>query len=585
MNSSNTPLSTQRSLSHKEVIASALSPLLEKTPEEILPMIAEAPENVEGDFSLPCFPFAKTQRKAPNIIAQELSQQITLPSGISNVVPVQGYLNFCVDPVAFTKGLLEDILNKSSSYGHSEVGKGKTVLVDFSSPNMGKELAFHHLRGTMLGNAISHVYNALGYHVKRLNHLGDWGTSYGKLIVMYLKEGLSLKEEDMTSHSIETLNKLYASFSKASEQDPALEEEARKAFQELEQGNAQYHKMWEAFRTVTLKELHRLYDILNVHFDEYNGEAFFVPHTSKLIQELESKNLLQTSEGATIVDLEKHEMPPLLLKKSDGSTLYATRDLCAALYRWDTFSFHKNYYVVDNGQSLHFKQFFKVLELMGHTWTSHCEHIPFGLVLNKTGDGKWEKGKTRTGHSSLLKDVLEKATEKILLIIQNKNPALKNKEEIAQKIAVGALVFNDLKHKRQNNVKFEWDSVLSFEGDTGPYVVNAYVRLASILRKAEWVQGHVSVLQGNSLQEPEAKKLLKELSRLSEKLQQVVQENEPYLLGQYALSLAEKIHSFIHHCRIIGSEQQEERLLLAYCAKIVLGNTLELLGVPTVEEM
>jgi arginyl-tRNA synthetase len=409
---------------------------------------------------------------------------------------------------------------------------------------------------------------------------------------MYLKEGKPVEERFLSQLTIEELNRLYQSFAQANTSHTELEDEAREVFRELESGNADYKKLWEVFREITLEELRKLYSLLEVEFDEFTGESFYIRHADDIIKKLELKGLVSSSRGTQIVDLSEHDLPPLMLRKSDGTTLYATRDLCAAVYRKRHFKFFRNLYVVDNGQSLHFRQFFKVLELMGYDWAADCRHIPFGLILTRSKDGKWEKGKTRAGGVSLLKDVIEGATKKILEIINEKNPELGNKKEIARKIAIGALVFNDLKNKRQNDVNFDWDAVLSFEGDTGPYVINAYVRLCSILRKGEKQKKREinNVLNNEKMdfsnfREPESSGLIKALSQFPEKVQTAMEKDEPAVLAQYSLLLAEKAHKFIHACRVLGSPEELERLCLVDASRIILRNTLELIGIPLVEKM
>jgi arginyl-tRNA synthetase len=554
-------------------------------------IITMPPPDIEGDFSVPCFNFAKTLKKSPKIIAEDLAAQIKLPEHFSRVTALNGYLNFSLEKEHFIRQTLLTIQSQKELYGKCDLGKGKNIVIDFSSPNMGKELAFHHLRGTMLGNALSRIYEKCGFHVIRINHLGDWGTSYGKLILMYLQLGLPTSDDELSQIKIQKLNDLNQSFAKAAQSDPELENRAREVFQKLENGDPQYLKLWQAFRQITLIELEKLYSTLNVDFDEYTGESFFIKHTDDILKELKLKKLLTDSRDSQIVDLTPFDLPPLMLRKSDGTSLYATRDLVSAIYRKKNYNFHKNLYVVDNGQALHFKQFFKILELMGYSWAHDCEHIPFGLILIQSENGKWEKGKTRIGGVSLLKDVIKFATEKILLIINEKNPMLKDKASIAEKIAIGALVYNDLKHKRQNDVNFDWETVLSFEGNSGPYVVNAYVRLCSILRKSrEKISGQENPEKNmqfdfTGLKTSEESNLIQALYQFPDKVQAALEKNEPALLGQYALLLAEKSHRFIHACRVLGSPEQAERLCLVDCTRVVLKNTLELIGIPLVEEM
>ncbi|MBF0429858.1 MAG: arginine--tRNA ligase [Fibrobacteria bacterium] len=577
---------------YKEKIAQLLCAHTGVAESDISKVITTPPSGVGGDFSVPCFTFARVMKKSPKIIAESLAGDINLPEDFDEAVAVNGYLNFFVNKKGYTQSVLLPIHQKKEQYGVSATGEGKTIVIDFSSPNMGKELAFHHLRGTMLGNSLSRIYKSCGYRVVRINHLGDWGTSYGKLITMYIKEGLGEDDTSFQSLTIEKLNQLYQAFAHAAEAQPELEDEARETFRTLEAGDERYRKLWQVFRDITLQELKRLYAILGVEFDEYKGEAFFVDQAPSLIKEMQERGLCTTSRGSQVVELDTEDMPPFMLQKSDGSTLYATRDLCAALYRKKTFNFAKNLYIVDMGQALHFRQLVSVLEKMDIEWAQDCEHIAFGLILTKGKDGKWERGKTRAGGVSLLKDVIESASQKILEIINEKNPELVEKENIARQVAVGALVFSSLKTKRRNDVNFEWDKVLSFDGDTGPYVVNAHVRLSSILRKHQETKAvdTLAMLEEadpdfSNLEEEQARELIGALALFPEKVLSVLEKNEPCILSQYAISVAEKAHGFIHSCRVLGSKEELERLYLVNCARIVLKNTLTLLGVPPVERM
>jgi arginyl-tRNA synthetase len=578
---------------YKEEIAGLLAPLTGLSPQEIQDAVSLPQHADHGDFSFPCFPLAKKLRKAPPAIAQELAAAVKLQPPFLKAEALSGYLNFFVDKVDFACRTLTAVASEGRRYGDSRRGEGKTVVIDYSSPNMGKELAFHHLRGTMIGNALSRLYKKAGYNAVRINHLGDWGTSYGKLIVMFEREGLT--EADLPGMTIERLNALYKSFEAAGKADATLEDKAREAFQRLEAGDAAYLRLWQAFKDVTLKELQRLYAILNVEFDHYTGEAFFLSHMPETMKRLNEKGLVKQSQGAEIVDLEAHNLPPALLRKTDGATLYITRDLAAAIYRQESYGFDKCLYVVDNGQSLHFQQLIKVLELMGFAWAPRMEHIPFGLVLIKSDEGGWMKGKTRSGQSSLLKDVIEGASEKILDIIHEKNPEAVNKEGLAQQIGVGALVFSELKNRRIGDIRFEWDKALSFEGDSGPYVQNAHVRLCSILRKSAEKGGRSAPDRPASASlagidfarypEPQAQALIQSLSLLPDRIFTALNANDPCPVAQYCLEIAEKVHGFVHACRVLGSPEEKERLLLIDCARLVLGEALELVGVPAIEEM
>ena len=553
------------------------------TKDEALSVLTIPPDPAHGDWSLPCFTLAKNLRKAPKTIAEELAASFAAPQGFEKTQALNGYWNFYADKKTIMENVLGGIKEKRLEFGFAEK-KNKTVVIDYSSPNIGKELAFHHLRSTMIGNSLAKIHKANGYKVERINHLGDWGTQFGKLIVMYLRENLPTDEQTLCSLTVKELNKLYASFSKISKDEPELENQARDAFAKLEKGDEFYRKLWAAFKEATLKELVRIYKIMGVDFDHYTGESFFEDKIPAVVEELEKKNLLVNSQERDVVLLDELDLPPCLIKKSDGSTLYATRDLAAALYRKKEFNFYKCFYVVDNGQALHFKQVFAVLGKMGYEWSKNCEHIPFGLILHKNEDGKWEKGKTRTGTASLLRDVIEAASAKILNVINEKNPELANKEDIATKIGIGAIAFNDLKNRRLMDVKFDWDAALSFEGATGPYVQNAHVRLCSILRKS----GKDAVkltFKSEELLDKSSCDLIKMLSRKGEKINTACENNEPYMLAQYSLELAEVAHRFIHNNRVLGSSEEDSRLHLVYCTQQVLESILELLGIAPIREM
>lgn len=570
-------------ISFEQSIAAAVAKTDTFSEEAVLQLLTIPQETTHGNFSLPCFALAKKMRLAPKIIAETLATKIELPQGISKVEPVNGYLNFFIERSFLASSVLTQIEEKGLSYGHASPNH-KTVIIDYSSPNIGKELAFHHLRSTMIGNSLSRIYKANGYHVERINHLGDWGTAFGKLIVMYLREGRSLEDDVLENLTVKELNILYGSFSKISKEYPELENEARAAFTRLEEGDSLYRKLWSAFKNATLKELLRIYSMMGVSFDHYTGESFFEDKIPAVLDELREKNLLIKSQELDVVMLDDFDLPPCLIRKSDGSTLYATRDLAAALYRKKEYQFSKCLYVVDLGQSLHFKQVFHVLKKMNYDWYQEMVHIPFGVILQQTEEGKWEKGKTRSGTASLLRDVIEAAKEKILSFINEKNPDLENKEEIATQIGISALTFNDLKNRRLMDVKFDWDSALSFDGATGPYVQNAHVRLCSIMRKA----GYASKMEDvswDTLTDDAAYELIKVLSRKGSTIAKACETDEPSMLAQYALEIAEAAHRFIHQDRVLGSAEEKSRLFLVQSTQIVLENVLDLLGLFPIRQM
>lgn len=569
--------------SFESLIARAVADTGALAEGDALKLIVAPQESGHGNFSLPCFSLAKVLRKAPKLIAEDLAQQLVLPEGISKVEPLNGYLNFFIDRAYLAKTVLTEIAERGLAYGHA-APNGKVVCIDYSSPNIGKELAFHHLRSTMIGNSLSRIFAADGYKVERINHLGDWGTAFGKLIVMYLRENLPTDDATLEALTVKELNVLYASFSKASKEQPELEDEARAAFTKLERGDAFYRKLWLAFRAATLKELMRIYGMLGVSFDHYTGESFFEDKIPAVLSELREKGLLVKSEERDVVMLDEFDLPPCLICKSDGSTLYATRDLAAALYRKQEYDFDLCLYVVDLGQALHFKQVFHTLKKMGRDFYASMEHIPFGVILQQSEDGKWEKGKTRTGTASLLRDVIEAAQGKILEYINEKNPELENKEQLAREIGVSALTFNDLKNRRLIDVKFDWNSALSFDGATGPYVQNAHVRLCSILRKAGY-EPQIADADFAELTDDSAYELIKVLSKKGERIRAAREQREPSVLAQFALEVAEAAHRFIHNDRVLGSKEERSRLALVHAAQQVLENTLDLLGLFPIRQM
>lgn len=568
--------------SFNEEIAKAVAETGAFEKEQVQKLITVPPDTEHGNFTLPCFVLARTLHKAPKQIAEELAPKIELPAGISKVEAVAGYLNFFIDRKFLASSILEKISADGLNYGHA-ASNGKVICIDYSSPNIGKELAFHHLRSTMIGNSLARIYKASGYKVERINHLGDWGTAFGKLIVMYLRENLPTDQETLDALTVKELNVLYASFSKAAKEEPSLEDEARSAFSKLEKGDAFYHKLWLAFRAATLKELMRIYKMMGVDFDYYTGESFYEDKMPAVIDQLRQMNLLERSEERDVVKLDEYKLNPCLIRKSDGSTLYATRDLAAAIYRKKEYNFDKCLYVVDLGQALHFKQVKLVLKKMGFDWYDSLVHIPFGVILNLI-DGKWEKGKTRTGTASLLRDVIEAAQKKILEFIDQKNPELENKELIARQIGISALTFNDLKNHRLMDVKFDWDSALSFEGATGPYVQNAHVRLCSIMRKAGYDVALQDV-QFEQLTDDHAYELIKFLAQKSDRIRKACETDEPCELAQYALDIAGAAHKFIHEDRVLGSAEEKSRLFLVKCTQIVLEDVLNLLGLFPVRNM
>lgn len=548
-------------------------------------LLSIPPDSSKGHYALPLFQIAKAKGQNPKALAEEYAAAFVKDELFEQAMAVNGYLNLYLNPAQIVTKILGEIESKGLKFAHFE-DNGQRVCVDFSSPNIGKQLAFHHLRSTMIGNCLAKSYKAAGWKVERINHLGDWGTQFGKLIVMYLRSGLSLEDSDLRALDLPFLNKLYVDFGKVAKEDESLDEQARLAFAKLEQGDEVHLRLWSAFKEVTLRELKNLYAMMGVEFDHWNGEAFFNDHMPAVLELLESKELLAKSNELDVVHLDDVGIKePCLIRKSDGASLYATRDLAAAMYRQREYEFDRCLYVVDNGQSLHFKQVFAVLKKLGMDWAANMHHIPFGLILHwNEAEQKWSKGSSKQGNSSTLREVFEAAQGKILDFINNKNPDLENKEETALHIGVSALVFNDLKNKRLGDVKFDWDAALSFEGDTGPYVQNAHVRLCSILRRAGREIDR-SKVQFSDLMDDVSMGLVLTLAKLPERILAVTKSNEPCELSQYALEIAEHAHRFVHHNRVLGSDCEDSRLFLVHCAQQVLENTMSLLGLRPVRQM
>lgn len=572
-------------ISFKLQLIELLNKQLPESSLDLGSLLSSPPDSSKGHFALPCFVWAKTLKTNPKILAETWAAEFGSTQVFEKAEAINGYLNFFIRREVIVKNVLNEITLQKFEYGNSP-SNSKTAVIDYSSPNVGKQLAFHHLRSTMIGNCLSRSYKAAGWNVERINHLGDWGTQFGKLIVMYLREGGKTDEASLNELTLSYLGELYVKFGKVLVENPQLDNEAREAFSKMETGDELCLKIWNAFKNVTIKELKKLYTLLGVEFDHWNGEAFFNSHMPQVIDLLNSKELMTRSKDLDVVFLEEKGIKePCLIRKSDGASLYATRDLAAAIYRQNEYKFDKCLYIVDKGQSLHFKQVFGVLDKCGFEWSKTMEHIPFGLILQWDEIAeKWSKGSSKQGNTNTLREVFDAASSRILKVITEKNPDLENKEKIAEEIGVSALVFNDLKNKRAGDVKFDWDQALSFEGDTGPYVQNAHVRLCSIMRKAGYTVDYLEV-KWSHLEDSQAYELVLVLARFSERVHQVVKTNEPSVMTQYTLDIAEAIHRFIHHCRVMGVEQEKSRLFLVQSAQVVMKNALEMIGVRAIETM
>ncbi len=546
----------------------------ELTVEEIAAMMEYPPDPKMGDIAFPCFKLSKILRKSPVMIADSFKEAIDKDKDstlFESVESVSGYLNLRVSNDALLQDV-ENMLSKGESFGSSDVGSGKTVVIDYSSPNICKPFHIGHLRSTVIGQSIKNIYKFSGYNCIGVNHLGDWGTQFGKLITAYKLWG---NKEDIDKRGITALNEIYVKFHKESEENPSLEDEARANFAKMEQGDKEALQLWRWFVEISINDLKKTYDLIGADFESWNGESFYFDKTDAVVSELKEKNLLKFDDGAYIVPLEEYDMPPCLILKGDGSTIYATRDIAAAMFRKKTYDFEKCIYVTSAGQSLHFAQFFKVIGLMGHEWSRDLVHVPFGTV--SFGGTKLA---TRTGNMILLEDIFAEAIEKTTQIINEKNPDLEDKEEVAKAVGVGAIIFNDLSNNRIRDVDFNWKEALSFEGNTGPYVQYTHARCESILEKSG-----VEINSAELVLSDDAEiSLIKTLNLFPEKIVQARNELEPSVISRYLLEVCATFNRFYHDCPVLKVEDltiKNTRLALVCATKNVLKNGLRLIGLKT----
>lgn len=577
----------------KKSIVANLSELLDGFPEAEIREMLEIPSDAAmGDLSLPCFRLSKRLPKSPSAIADELAagfdkMEETRTKLIHRTVSVSGYLNFYWDAAELGKQVIPGILGEGERYGSQQLGAGKTVVIDFSSPNIAKPFHVGHLRSTVIGNALYRIYSFLGYNCVGINHLGDWGTQFGKLITAYRHWGDSAR---LVNGAIEELLGLYVRFHEEADKNPALEDEARNWFVKMEQGDAEALKLWGDFVALSLAEFNKIYELLGVRFDHVTGESFYNDKMGPVIQELKQRGLLEEDQGAWLVRLEDYDMAPALMLKRDGSSLYHTRDVAAAMYRKNAYHFHKALYITDYSQSLHFRQWFKVVELMGYEWADDLVHVPFGRVSLEGASLS-----TRKGNIVKLEELLEQAILKIRGIIEEKNPALENKEEVARQVGVGAVIFNDLSGNRIKDIVFSWEDALSFEGETGPYVQYTYARACSVLRKGTGVHDSlasspaelVEAFEGDSLSGPAEFELVKLLSQFPERVEQAAVKMEPSMITRYLVDVAQAFNRFYHDCPILTEDRilRVSRLTLVKCVQITLFNGLKLIGLQAPERM
>ena len=552
--------------------------LTELKKEEIAEAL-EVPKKADmGDYAFPCFRLAKIYRKAPNLIAQDLKEKIDAGSYeiFSKIENVGGYINFFFDKEQFAKQIVDTI--SEENFGSSDIGEGKTICIDYSSPNVAKNFHVGHLRTTIIGNSLYKIYSKLGYHVERINHLGDWGTQFGKLIVAYKNWG---SKEEVDKNGIAELMKIDVKFHQEAEKDDSLNDQAREWFVKMEQGDEEALSIWQWFKDISLIEYKRIYKLLGMDFDHFTGESFYRDKTQGVVDQLNEKNLLVESEGAHIVPLDDYNMAPCLITKKDGSSIYATRDLAALFYRKNTYNFDKCIYVTGLEQKLHFAQVFKVIELLGYDWYKDLVHVPYGLVSMEGG-----KLSTRNGNVIYAEEILHESINKIYEIIEEKNPDLPDKETVARQVGIGAILFNDLYNQRIKDVVFNWDKILNFDGETGPYVQYTYARCASVFRKVGDVQ-IPDEIDYSVLTDDVTMNLLKDITRFPGIVKDAADKFEPFMIARFAVSVAQHFNKFYHDCQINVKEENVKmaRLKVVQMTMKVIKDALELLGIECPEQM
>ena len=555
-----------------EKISSVYSVTL--TAEEISDMLEYPPDPKMGDVALPCFKLSRTLRTSPVQIASTLAEGLNFDAA-SKIEAVSGYLNAFISDSYVVSSTLKGLLDEGEDIGRLDTGVGKTMCIDYSSPNMAKRFHIGHLGTTAIGNSIKRIHEFAGYKCVGINHLGDWGTQYGRLAVAYERWG---SREEVERLGVKELERIYQKFYIEAEKEPSLNDEARAAFTKMENGDEELLEIWRWFREISLKEFMTTYNLLGIDFESYSGESFYNDKMDAVVREIDEKGLLVESEGAKIVPLDDYNMPPCIILKSDGSTIYATRDITAALYRKNTYNFDKCIYVTDAGQSLHFAQFFKVIGLMGYDWEKELVHVPYGKI--SVGG---QKLATRAGNAVLLTDLFDEAISRVRAFIDEKNPDCENKEEIARKVGVGAVLFNQLSTGRIKDINFIWEDALNFDGNTGPYVQYTYARACSVLEKAE----SEAKLPENVTLSAEEKEMISTLARFSERVGQALEEYEPSVISRYLLDVCHAFNRFYHNCPILRASDEEKSVRLAICrvAKNVIGNGLWLIGMEKTEKI
>ena len=562
-------------MNNKELIASELAKVIDSLDQDAILNLLEQPKSSDlGDIAFPAFSLAKVERRAPQAIAADIAEKID-QSAFEKVVATGPYVNFFLDKSKISDQVIKSVIEAGADYGQQDEGHGQNITIDLSSPNIAKPFSVGHLRSTVIGDALSNIFRKMGYNTIKINHLGDWGKQFGLLMVAYKKWG---SKEAVEANPIDELLKLYVRINAEIENDPELDEEGRKWFKKLEDGDPEATELWQWFRDESLVEFNRIYKLLGVEFDSLNGEAFYNDKMDEGVQILEDKGLLKESKGASIVELDDVNLPPAMIKKSDGATLYITRDIATAMYRARTYNFVKNIYAVGQEQSNHFRQLKAVLKKMGFDWSDDMVHVDFGLVTKNR-----QKLSTRKGNIILLEPTLQEAISRAKAQIEEKNPELENKEEVAHAVGVGAVKFYDLKTDRRNGYDFDLEAMVSFEGETGPYVQYAYARIQSILRKANFTPSTDATY---SLSDPESWEIIKLLQDFSRVVKRAAENYDPSLIAKYAINLAQAFNKYYAHTRILDeSPERESRLALSYSTAVVLKEALRLLGVDAPEKM
>ena len=562
-------------MNNKELIASELAKVIDSLDQDAILNLLEQPKSSDlGDIAFPAFSLAKVERKAPQAIAADIAEKID-QSAFEKVVATGPYVNFFLDKSKISDQVIKSVIEAGADYGQQDEGHGQNITIDLSSPNIAKPFSVGHLRSTVIGDALSNIFRKMGYNTIKINHLGDWGKQFGLLMVAYKKWG---SKEAVEANPIDELLKLYVRINAEIENDPELDEEGRKWFKKLEDGDPEATELWQWFRDESLVEFNRIYKLLGVEFDSLNGEAFYNDKMDEGVQILEDKGLLKESKGASIVELDDVNLPPAMIKKSDGATLYITRDIATAIYRARTYNFVKNIYAVGQEQSNHFRQLKAVLKKMGFDWSDDMVHVDFGMVTKNR-----QKLSTRKGNIILLEPTLQESISRAKAQIEEKNPELENKEEVAHAVGVGAVKFYDLKTDRRNGYDFDLEAMVSFEGETGPYVQYAYARIQSILRKANFTPSTDATY---SLSDPESWEIIKLLQDFSRVVKRAAENYDPSLIAKYAINLAQAFNKYYAHTRILDeSPERESRLALSYSTAVVLKEALRLLGVDAPEKM